>query len=163
IGDYGGVLAVGIHLDVGGRGCQIRGSGLSGAGLSPSNCARGRFDRAWRNPTTKDNRVGQSGGQDSGQAQVTALCLPETGWTSGGVGIMQRPLKAGEGGPYGELSARPLPDGLAVVFMPSLAALLDGAERIKGSPLSEEQVLRIRDAALVVVAPADVVALTVEQ
>jgi hypothetical protein len=76
---------------------------------------------------------------------------------------MDRPLKEGDGGPYGDLMVRPLPGGLAVVFMPSLAALLDRAEQIKEAPLAEEQVLRIRDAALVVVTFADVAALTVEQ
>jgi hypothetical protein len=61
------------------------------------------------------------------------------------------PLREGEGGPYGRLAGRPLPDGLVVVFMPSLVALLAGAERIKGDPLTEGQVLRIRDAAQAVV------------
>jgi hypothetical protein len=74
-----------------------------------------------------------------------------------------RPLTTGEGGPYGALAARPMPPGLAVIFMPSLAALLADAERIKGSRLTEEQVVRIRDKALVVVVPADVVAATVQQ
>jgi hypothetical protein len=64
---------------------------------------------------------------------------------------MERPLKEGEGGPYGDLAGRPLPDGLVLVFMPSLAALPGRAEQLKGSPLTEEQVLRVRDAATVVV------------
>jgi hypothetical protein len=76
---------------------------------------------------------------------------------------VERPLTTGEGGPYGALAARPMPPGLAVIFMPSLAALLAEAERITGSPLTEEQVVRIRDKALVVVAPADAVAATVQQ
>jgi hypothetical protein len=76
---------------------------------------------------------------------------------------MERPLKPGEGGPYGGLVTRPMPPDLAVIFMPSLAALLAEAEHIKGSPLTEEQVIRIRDEALVVVAPTDVLAATVQQ
>ena len=64
------------------------------------------------------------------------------------------PLKEGDGGPYGELARRRLPDGLAVVFMPSLAALLGRAEELTGAPLTEQQVVRIRDAALVVVTQA---------
>jgi hypothetical protein len=56
-----------------------------------------------------------------------------------------------------------MPSGLAVIILPSLAALLAEAERIKGSPLTEEQVVRIPDKAVVVVAPADVVAATVQQ
>ena len=71
-----------------------------------------------------------------------------------------RPLKEGDHGPYGELAGRTLPDGLAFLFMPSLAALLDRAEQLKGAALTEEQVLRVRDAALVVVTPADVASAT---
>jgi hypothetical protein len=65
-----------------------------------------------------------------------------------------RPLKEGEGGRYGDLAHRALPDGLALVFMPSLVALLGRAEELTGVPLTEEQVVRIRDAALVVVTQA---------
>src|SRR5262249_13750296 len=74
-----------------------------------------------------------------------------------------QPLKEGDHGPYGTLAAHPLPDGLAILFMPSLAALLTRAEELKGSPLTQEQVIRVRDAALAVVTPADVAAATVEQ
>ncbi len=62
----------------------------------------------------------------------------------------ERPLKEGDAGPYGELASRPLPNGLVLVFMPSLAALLGHAEELAGTPLTEEQVVRIRDAAVVV-------------
>ena|SRR5262245_33286844 len=74
-----------------------------------------------------------------------------------------QPLKEGDHGPYGTLSGRPLPDGLAVLFIPSLAALLARAEELKGSPLTEEQVIRVRDAAQAVVTRADAAAATVEQ
>ena len=43
----------------------------------------------------------------------------------------EQPLKEGEAGPYGTLAGRPLPDGLALLFMPSLAALLAQAEQLK--------------------------------
>lgn len=66
-------------------------------------------------------------------------------------------LKIGEHGCYGDLAGRELPAELAFIFMPSLAALLDGAEQIKGEPLTENEVRQIRDEALVTVAPADVV------
>jgi hypothetical protein len=65
-----------------------------------------------------------------------------------------RPLQEGEGGRYGDLARRALPDGLMLVFMPSLAALLGRAEELTGAPLTEEQVAHIRDAALVVVTQA---------
>lgn len=64
---------------------------------------------------------------------------------------MEQPLREGEGGPYGDLARRVLPDGLALVFMPSLAALLGYAEELTGAPLTQEQVVRVRDAALAVV------------
>jgi hypothetical protein len=76
---------------------------------------------------------------------------------------VKQPLKEGEGGPYGPLAGRPLPGGLAILFMPSLAALLDQAEQLTGSPLTEEQVIRIRDAAGAVVTHADVAAAVVRQ
>ena len=73
------------------------------------------------------------------------------------------PLMEGDHGPYGALSDRPLPDGLAILFIPALAALLTRAEELKGAPLTEEQVLRIRDAAVAVVTRADSAAATIEQ
>lgn len=75
---------------------------------------------------------------------------------------MERPLREGDGGPYGDLTRRVLPDGLVLVFMPSLAVLLGHAEELTGTPLTEEQILRVRDAALAVVTPVDVAA-AVEQ
>jgi hypothetical protein len=66
-------------------------------------------------------------------------------------------LQPGASGRYGDLSGRELPGDLAFLFVPSLAALLDRAEQLKGGPLTEDEVLQIRDAALVTVAPADVV------
>lgn len=66
-------------------------------------------------------------------------------------------LQTGDHGRYGELAGQELPADLAFAFMPSLAALLDGAEQIKGGPLTEDEVLQIRDGAMVTVAPADVV------
>lgn len=60
-------------------------------------------------------------------------------------------LKEGEGGAYGELAGRALPERLVLLFIPSLAAILAHAEQLTGAPLTEEQVIRIRDAAQVVV------------
>ena len=60
-------------------------------------------------------------------------------------------LHAGRSGPYGELVGRPLPEGLALIFVPSLAALLTRARQINGAALTEEQVLRIRDGSTVIV------------
>ena len=73
------------------------------------------------------------------------------------------PLKEGDHGPYGTLSGRQLPDGLAILFIPALSALLTRAEELKGAPLTEEQVLRIRDAAVAVVTTADAATATIEQ
>ena len=51
-----------------------------------------------------------------------------------------------------------MPDSedLVLVFMPSLVATLLAAERDKGSPLTEDEVIDIRDNAEVVASPADV-------
>lgn len=47
--------------------------------------------------------------------------------------------------------------------MPSLAALLTRAEELKGAPLTEDQVNRVRDMAQAVVTRADAAAATVLQ
>lgn len=65
-------------------------------------------------------------------------------------------LKEGDSGPYGELAARALPAGLRLLFMPSLAALLDRAEQLTKTPLTDQQVLRIQDAAVAVITREDV-------
>jgi hypothetical protein len=60
-------------------------------------------------------------------------------------------LHVGESGKYGELVRRPLPDGLSLVFVPSLAALLTRAQQLNGAALAEDQVVRIRNGSLVMV------------
>jgi hypothetical protein len=47
--------------------------------------------------------------------------------------------------------------------MPSLAALLDRVKELKGSPLTESEVARIRDAAVAVVTQADAAVAMVER
>jgi hypothetical protein len=81
----------------------------------------------------------------------------------GQVDNLKQPLKEGDHGPYGELATRPLPDGMAILFKPSLAALLARGEELKGSALTAEQVSRLRDAAQAVVTYADVAASVVQQ
>lgn len=51
---------------------------------------------------------------------------------------------------------------LVPVFMPALAPLMIEAEEIKGAPLTEAEVLRIRDHALCVMTPLDVARAMVE-
>jgi hypothetical protein len=60
-------------------------------------------------------------------------------------------LQVGETGKYGDLIGRSLPEGLSIVFIPSLAALLTHALDLNGAALTEEQVLRIRDGSMDVV------------
>jgi hypothetical protein len=67
-----------------------------------------------------------------------------------------KPLREGEGGPDGSLANRPLPEGLALVFMPSLAELLARAEQLKGAALTEEQVVKVMHAASAVVTKENV-------
>jgi hypothetical protein len=64
-------------------------------------------------------------------------------------------LKFGDSVAYGELVQRPLPEGLALVFVPSLAALLVQAQELNGGALTEAQVLRIRDGSKVMVVGPD--------
>lgn len=47
-------------------------------------------------------------------------------------------------------------DELILTFVPSLVSLLLSREQDKGAPLTEEEVLEIRDKATVVALPADV-------
>jgi hypothetical protein len=49
-------------------------------------------------------------------------------------------------------------DQLILTFIPSLVSLLLGREEGKGAPLTEEEVLEIRDKATVVALPPDVAA-----
>lgn len=76
---------------------------------------------------------------------------------------MEDMLKKGDHGCYHDLASRHRAEDLAILFMPSLAALLGYAEQIKAIPLSEEEVIRIRDSAVVVATKADVAAAVAKQ
>ena len=65
-----------------------------------------------------------------------------------------KPLAAGEHGRYADLAGRPLPPGLVLLFVPSLAAMLTRAEQLKGQPLTRDEVLRVRDNGPVLVSDA---------
>jgi hypothetical protein len=67
----------------------------------------------------------------------------------------EKPLAAGDHGRYADLAARPLPEGLVLQFIPSLAAMLTRAEQLAGRPLTREEVLRVRDNCPVVVSEAE--------
>ena len=58
---------------------------------------------------------------------------------------------AGDSGEYREFAHHALPEHLCLVFIPSLAALLERAKELNGAPLTENQVLRIRDGSKVLV------------
>jgi hypothetical protein len=64
-------------------------------------------------------------------------------------------LKHEQNGPYAELIARDNPEGLIVVFMPSLYSWLTQAEESKGSALSPTEVTRIRDGAPTIAVTAE--------
>lgn len=70
---------------------------------------------------------------------------------------MNEVLKEGETGPFGELSRRKLPNGCVFIFVPSLIAMLTRAEQLKENPLTETEVIRIRDQAPVIVSKASMV------
>jgi hypothetical protein len=54
-------------------------------------------------------------------------------------------LRRGEVGAYGELVKRPLPEGLELFFIPSLAGMLFRSQQENGAALTEDEVLDIRD------------------
>jgi hypothetical protein len=54
-------------------------------------------------------------------------------------------LSVGDVGRFREPSAKENPDGLAVVYIPALAALLARAKQLKGSELSEKELARIAE------------------
>lgn len=62
-------------------------------------------------------------------------------------------VKVGDVGTWAELHTRPNPAGFGVVPIPALSAILVAKEREKGSPLTESEVLAIRDGAVVMVLP----------
>jgi hypothetical protein len=62
-------------------------------------------------------------------------------------------LRIGDIGAYAALVARPNPKGYMVAPIPSLVSVLIAAEQRKGSPLSEVEVLSIRDNAGSMVLP----------
>jgi hypothetical protein len=65
------------------------------------------------------------------------------------------PLAAFDFGAYAELVARPNPGGHAIVFIPSLVSVLLAAERSRGGPLGEAEVLSFRDRSGAMAVPAD--------
>jgi hypothetical protein len=54
-------------------------------------------------------------------------------------------LRPGEAGAYVELVKRPLPEGLVLLCIPSLAGMLFGAQNENSAALTEDEVLSIRD------------------
>lgn len=61
-----------------------------------------------------------------------------------------QPLEVGS---YHEIAARPNPAKNEIMFIPSLAAILAAQEKKKGKPLTESEVIAIRDNATVTVGP----------
>ena len=63
-------------------------------------------------------------------------------------------ISFGDVGTFGELSAKRNPDGLVLVYIPGLAALLERAKQLKGSELSETESARIAEhASMMAVTP----------
>jgi hypothetical protein len=72
-------------------------------------------------------------------------------------------LSVGDVGSFGELRAKSNPDGLVLVYIPGLAALLERAKQLKGSELSEDQTARIAEHATVMAAAPEVAKKTIER
>jgi hypothetical protein len=71
-------------------------------------------------------------------------------------------LSAGDVGSFAELKARTNSDGLALVYIPGLAALLERARQLKGSELSAEESARIAAHANVMAVTPEVAKKTIE-
>ena len=71
-------------------------------------------------------------------------------------------LSLGEVGSFAELSARRNPDGLALVYIPGLAALLERARQLKGCELTAEESARIAAHANVTAVAPEVAKKTVD-
>jgi hypothetical protein len=71
-------------------------------------------------------------------------------------------LSIGDVGSFAELSAKRNPDGLALVYIPGLAALLERAKQLKGAELSAEQSARIAAHASVTAVTPEVAKKTIE-
>jgi hypothetical protein len=63
----------------------------------------------------------------------------------------ERSLTVSDTGRFADLVRRPLPEGLVLVFVPSLAAILTRARDLKGAELTRDEVVRIRDESAVLV------------
>jgi hypothetical protein len=72
-----------------------------------------------------------------------------------------RKLCVGDLGSFAELSAQRNPDGLALVYVPGLASLLERARQLKGSELSEQESARIAAHATAVAADPEVAKATI--
>ena len=72
------------------------------------------------------------------------------------ISFIGKKLSVGDAGSFGELSARRNPDGLILVYIPGLAALLERARQLKGCELSEAEAARIAEHANVVAATPEV-------
>lgn len=88
--------------------------------------------------------------------QSMALFVTAVMMMPGGASADEKPAqKGGAVATYQSCKAEKAEKPLEIVFIPALAPLLVRAEKLKGAPLSEAEVLRIRDdAACVVVPPA---------
>jgi len=84
-------------------------------------------------------------------AALAALLAVAPGFAAADAGA---PLAAYDVGVYAELAVRPNPEGHAIVFVPALMSVLAVAEQDRGAPLTESDVLAIRDAAGAIAVPA---------
>ncbi|QNK73350.1 hypothetical protein H7F36_19935 [Variovorax sp. PAMC28562] len=72
-------------------------------------------------------------------------------------------LKVGDTGSYAELATRVNSEGLVLLHIPGISALLTRAESLKGSALTGIEKNRITDSAPVVATPKSVAEATIRQ
>jgi hypothetical protein len=71
-------------------------------------------------------------------------------------------LSVGDVGSFAELGAKGNPDGLVLVYIPGLAALLERAKQLKGSELSKQESARIAAHANVMAVTPEVAKKTID-
>jgi hypothetical protein len=59
-------------------------------------------------------------------------------------------LAVGERGPYAELSAKPNPDNLILLYIPAVSLLIERGRQLKGADLNADQIGKIRSQSPVV-------------
>ena len=72
-------------------------------------------------------------------------------------------LQVGDQGAYSELLEKDNPNDLAIIYVPGISPMLKRAEELKGKPLSDAEVIRIRNTAPAIATTKEVAKATVKE